>query len=483
MEKTLKEKTTSALIWSFIDKFGQQIIYLVTGIVLGRILSPHDYGLLGSLLFFIAISTVLIGSGYNRALINKKDVTPAELNALYLYCSGMGVLLYIVLFFAAPLIGLFFKQPSLVLYSRVLFLSIIFNSVIIIPGALLTMKMDLNGLAKANMFSLIPASIFAVLAVVNGYGVWALIIQNVLFAFFKAIFYNYYSKFKLSRSFNFKVLKDLLSFSSKVLIINLITTTFNNVYYILIGRFYGITQLGFYTQANKYQEIPTTIISQTFRSVSMPLLSGINDDEFRMKRVLSKMIQTIAFVGLPVMIGMILIAKPLFIVLITEKWLTSVPVFQILCVAGMFVIFNSVIEESVLSKGRSGALLVFEIIKRCILVLSIFLTIKFGLIALAIGWGISWFIALILTLYLSKRFLKYSIIDFIKDCFPYFIITLALCGIAYFISGFISNYLINICFCIAFVAPSYFIICRVFKLQAAIETYDWIGKKIKLYKR
>lgn len=479
MEKTLKEKTTTALIWSFIDKFGQQIIYLGTGIILGRTLDSKDYGVLGSLLFFIAISTILIGSGYNRALLNKKEVTKEDYNALFFYCTGVGALLYIILFFSAPLIGLFFDNNDLVLYSRVIFLSIIFTSFMIAPSTVLSKRMDLSGFAKANIFSLIPTSAITIYLALSGYGVWALIVQNVCFAFFKAIFYTYFAKWRPGLKCNFSILKENFSFSSKFLLSNLITTISNNIYYIIIGRVYGLSQLGFYTNANKYQEIPTTIISQTFKTVSMSLLSGINDDRERMKRVLSKMIQTIAFIGLPVMLGMILIAKPFYIVLITEKWLTSVSIFQILCVAGMFVIFNSVIEESILSKGKSGALLKLEIVKKSILVLSIFLSIDYGLNALAIGWGISWMFSLILTLILAKKTIGYSIIDFFKDCIGYFAIAFTLCTIAYLISRNIDNNYIFLAFCISFVGIFYLLLCHVFKLEAAVETYKWIGKKIK----
>ncbi|MEA4840507.1 MAG: lipopolysaccharide biosynthesis protein [Bacteroidales bacterium] len=479
MEKTLKEKTTSALIWSFIDKFGQQIIYIITGIVLGRILSPTDYGLLGYLLFFLAISTVLIGSGYNRALLNKSEIRQEELNALLYYCVGMGLVIYLILFFCAPLISQFYNKPSLTLYSRVIFLTIIFNSVMIIPAATLTKRMDLNGLAKANIFSLLPASILAVIAAIMGYGVWALIIQNVAFAALKALFYMYYCKWEPTKFCDFKILKELYSFSSRVLLINLITATFNNVYYLLIGRFYPTSQLGFYTQANKYQDIPTSLIRETFRSVSMSLLSEVSQDKERLKRILSKMIKTVAFVGFPVMFGFILIAKPLFIVLITKKWLPSVPLFQILCIAGICVIFTSVIEESILSKGKSGNLLTLEIIKRSIFIVLILFTLKHGLQALAIGWAISWFISLILSIILSKKIVGYSLFHFIKDCFPYFAISSVLCGIAYLISLPIQNNFLYIGVCIIFVGSLYLLACKIFKLDAAMDVILSLLKKIK----
>lgn len=475
--KTLKEKTTTALIWSFIDKFGQQIIYLVTGIVLARKLSPDDYGLVGILSVFIAISTILIGSGYGRALLNKAEIKQEELNIVFYYYIGIGIIIYILLFFCAPLISLFFKQPSLTLLSRVLFLSIIFISFSSIQDIVMLKKMDLKRWAKANFFSLLPASILAIIAVFNGMGVWALVIQTLFLSLFKVFFYWIYGGWRPTKSFRPQILKELFPFSSKILLTNLINAVFNNIYPIIIGRLYNTSQLGYYTQASKYQDIPAGLINNTFRSVSIPLLSGVNNDNERLKRVLSKIIKTIAFICFPVMLGMILIAKPMFIVLITEKWIQSVPIFKILCVSGVFLAINYVLQESILAKGHSGELLVVEILKKVILVALILVTINHGVIGLAIGWAISSFFTILLSIYLSNKILGYSIFDLIRDCFPYFAVSSVLCVIAYFLSFNIANNFFFLGFCIVFVGLFYVLACKFFKLEAFEEMFKWL--KIK----
>ena len=167
----------------------------------------------------------------------------------------------------------------------------------------------------------------------------------------------------------------------------------------------------------------------------------------------------------------------MFIVLITEKWLKSVPIFQILCFSGTAFILNYVLEESILAKGRSGVLLVIEIIKKVLFVLLIIITIKHGLIGLATGWAISSFLTLFLSLYLSKRIIDYSVLDLIKDCFPYFAISSVLCVIAYFISMPIVNNYLFLGFCISFVALLYIFACRIFKLEASEEMFSWMEKK------
>lgn len=477
MEKTLKEKTTSALIWSFIDKFGQQIIFLATGIVLGRKLSPDEYGLVGTLTFFIALSTIIIGSGYGRALINKADIKQEELSTVFFYNIGAGILLYLILFFCAPLISVFFKQPALTNLSRVLFVSILFISLTNVQDIYLLKKMDLNGMAKANILSLLPACIITAWAAFAGFGVWALVIQTVAMNFLKMIFYWYYSKWHPSLVFKLSILKEMFPFGIKVLLTNMINTIFNNIYFLLIGRIYNMTQLGYYTQANKYQEIPSNLISNTFRSVSTPLLSKLNNDNDRLKRVLSKLVKTIALTCFPILLGLILVSKPLFIVLITEKWLPSVPIFRILCVAGIFTVLNYVLQESILAKGKSGELLLVEIMKKVILVVLILITLNKGVLGLAIGWTVSAFLTLLLTIFLTNRIVRYSLVDLIKDCYPYFSLSLALCVTAYFLSLPITNNTVFLFTCISFVGVFYVLGCRLFKLEASEELFSWLEKK------
>lgn len=477
MAKTLKEKTTSALLWSFIDKFGQQVIYMITGIILARKLTPNDYGLIGVLTVFIAISTILIGSGYGRALMNRPQLKQEELNTVFYYYIVLGLFLYVLLYFCAPLIGSFFNQPILIDLSRVLFLSIIFYSLSYIQDVVLSKKMDFKVMTKVNFFSLLPASILAIIAVMKGFGVWALVIQPLMMSFFKVFINWHYCSYRPTRSFNPKLLKEMFPFSSKVLLTNLITTIFNNIYPVIIGRFYSTGQLGYYTQASKYQDIPTTLINNTFRSVSMPLLSGVNDDSERLKRILSKLIKTVAFISFPTLLGLILVARPLFIVLITDKWLTSVPIFQILCISGVFLSFNFVLQESILAKGHSGELLIVEILKKVILVLLIIITFNHGIIGLAGGWAVSSFFTLLLSLLLAKKIVGYTIIDFIKDCLPYFSIAFILCSIAYFLSMNIENNFLFLGFCILFVGILYLLISKILKLETIEELFSWLKMK------
>lgn len=476
MERTLKQKTTTALVWSFIDKFGQQILYFATGIILGRALTSSDYGLVGSLMFFSAVSIAIIGSGYGRAIINQKKASQDELQTIFLYNIGTSLLFYLVLFFAAPLIASFFRQPELVVLSRVLFLSIPLNALFVVQEIVLNLRMDLNSSAKANIFALIPTSILAATAALMGLGVWALVIQTVSLSAFKVVFCWKYGKFRPGGSFKRKILKDLFPFGSRVMFTNLINAAFTNIYSLIIGRYYNVTQLGFFNFASKYQDIPSGLISNTFRSVSVPLLSQLNEEDDRLRRILGKLMRTVAFVGFPIMLGVVLIAKPFIVFLVTDKWLASVPIFQILCFSGIFTAFNVVLQESVLAKGRSKAVLYVEILKKVVLVGMILLTIDKGVTGLAIGLVISSFVAMLLSLLLSGKIVGYTLWQMIKDCFPYFILSSTLCILAYFLTRSIESNLLQLTTCIVFVGPLYVGIGRFFKFEEMMEVWGWVMK-------
>lgn len=483
MEKTLKQKTTTALVWSFVDKFGQQLLYFATGIILARKLFDNDYGLFGELAFFSAVSVAIIGSGYGRAIINQKKASQDELQTIFLYNIFTSLFFYVLLFLAAPLIADFFGQPELILLSRVLFLSIPLNALFVVQDIVINLRMDLNATAKTNIYSLIPTSILAAGAALMGFGVWSLVVQALSLSIFKVFFCWKYGGFRPGGTFRKKVLKDLYPFGSRVMFTYLINAVFNNIYSLVIGRFYNAGQLGIYSFANKYQDIPTGLISNTFRAVSVPLLSQLNEENDRLKRILGKLIRTVSFVSFPVMLGVILIAKPLFIFLVTSKWLPSVPIFQILCLSGIFTAFISVLQESVLAKGSSKAVLYVEILKKIVLVGLILLTINKGIIGLAIGFAVSSLVALILSLLLSGKIIGYTLWHFIKDCAPYLALSSILCAAAYFLMLPFESNLLKLLVSISFVGTFYILFTRLFKLEAMMEVWGWGLKMINQRKK
>lgn len=478
-ESTLKQTTTVSLFWSFIDKFGQQLINLGTSIVLMRILDPSEYGLIGALAVFIAFSGLLIDSGFTRALLNRKTISPEEYSTVFYFNLGFSLLLYLILFAAAPLIARLFHEPRLEPVSRILFLSLVINAGGIIQQTLLTRKADFKGMTRVNLAALLIAATVAIVMAVKGYGVWALVVQTLLYTFFRSLFLWLYSRWIPLRVFSLRLLRSFSGLSNKLLLTSLINAVFNNIYPSIIAFFYpnAMKQVGYYSQASKYQEIPFGILSNTFRSVSMLILPGINDQTERLKRVVSKMMKSLAFLSFPIGFLMLLIAEPTFTLLFREKWLPAVPYFQVLTLAGVVSPFAFVLNELFIAREKAHYFLGVEIIRRLILVLLIALLFRYGIMGLAFSWVVYTYITLFISIMLSRKLIHYALADFARDVLPYALAALASVAAGYFLTRQIEGDLLFLVVNLVFTGLLYLLLCYLFKLEMTREIKEWISTK------
>ncbi len=476
-DTTLKKRTITALFWSFIDKFGQKIIFLISSVFLMRLLDTSDYGIMGSLLIFVAFSSLLIDSGFGRALLNRKEISALEYSTVFYFNLAISLVLYLALFFSAPLIAQLFNEPLLIPVSRVLFLSLIFNGFSLIQMVIFTKASDFKTQTKANTSALVISTSIALIMAWQGLGVWALVAQNVVYAFFRSVFLWLYSNWRPERLFSLAKLKTFFAFSNKLLASGTIGAVFNNIYPSIIAMFYPMQQVGFYTQAFKYQDTPFAVLSDTFRSVAMLILSEINDQTKRLRRVVAKLIKSIAFLSFPVASILILIAEPLFVTLFGEKWLPSVPYFQILCVGGAVSPFTFILNELFIAKERADFFLSVEIVKRLILIGLIIAFFKQGITGLAVSWVVYMYITLIISLFLSKKLVAYSLWSFIKDVAPYLSISFASVMAAYFASTYISNVIFSMLTAIVVMGIVYLSLCRISNLEMTVELKQFVGSK------
>jgi O-antigen/teichoic acid export membrane protein len=468
----LKKKTTLSLFWAFLDRFGETLIYLISSIVLMNIVEPSEYGLIGVLMIFIVISRLLADSGFGRALLNRKTLSETELSSVFFFNIGLSLLLYFLFSLCAPLIAGLFSAPRLVPISKILFLGFVFHSFGIIHQTLLTKNADFRGLTKVNTPALLVAAIIAIVLALNGFGVWALVAQSVIYAFLRTCFLWIYSTWRPTVSFSLKVLQSFFAFSSKLLLSGFIGAFFNNIYPSLIAIFYpgnSMNQVGYFSQANKYQDIPFGVISNTFRIVSMVILSEINREIERLKRVVSKTMKSIAFLVFPVGLYMILAAQPAFNLLFGEKWNPAVPYFQVLVLAGMLSPFTFILNELFIARERADFFLGVEIVKRAILVLLIIALFRYSIMGLAVSWVIYTFITLIISLILSRKLIEYAPIDFLKDASPYLLISLVSAALGYVSTLHISHNLLFLLMSGAVVFGSYWLICKIAKLEMTKE--------------
>lgn len=425
MKEDLKGKTTKALVWSSADKVGQQVFYLVAGIILARQLSPTDYGKVGVLTIFIALSGILIDSGFSSALIRKKGATQADYSTVFYLNIAISCLLYALLYAAAPFIAAFFNVPDLTLICRVLFLVIPMNALSLIQQTLLFKHFKLSVNARVNLWALGLASVAAVVMAYCGMGVWSLVTQTLGLAVLRALFFWTFNDWRPQWVFRMASLREFFGYSSNLVVSGIINNVFNKIYPIIIGKFYGMTQTGYYTQADKYQDIASALIGNIFRSVAFPVFSTVQDDLQRLKRICRKNVRAIAFFIFPIMLLMVVVSYPLILLVLKAQWLPSVPYFRLLCLSGICSPFIILFYDLFNSLGYSRLNLQLEIGKKAYLFIGIALFYSTGIMYL-IGWWVSYSVlSLVASIFFARRFIGYGYGECLKDILPYLLLALA----------------------------------------------------------
>ncbi len=430
MTHTLKKKTTSALVWNGIDKAGFQVVALLVGIITARLLSPKDFGLIGALAIFTMLSNILVESGFTAALIRRKNNTSAEYTALLYFHVALSVLIYLILFFCAPLIAAYFRMPELLCLSRVLFLAIIFNSFGIVQNIILSKELAFRPMMFANIISAIVSGIVTVVMVLYGFEYWALVWQQLLQVGLKALLLWVFSSWRPVRQTDFKVIKEVFSFSVFLLFTSFVNAVVKNIYNLIIGRMYTVQDLGYYTQANKFQQIPSQVITQTQSGVAYPVLSHLNEDPERQRNYFRKIIRITAFLIFPVMIGLFALAEELVTIVLTDKWLPAVPYFRILIVAAIVAPFHTLNLNALTVRGFSRINFRLEMLRNGLIILSLFMGLG-SINQMLIGFSIANLLSLLIDLIVVQVKLKYPLMEQLKDIAPYAVISIGILLIVY----------------------------------------------------
>ncbi len=435
---TLKQKAINGILWNASDRLSQQSIRFVILIILARLLLPEEFGLIGMLAIFMAMAQSLIDSGFGQALIQKKDANQVDFSSVFYLNLVLGFIMFLLIYAAAPLIAHFFNEPQLINISRFMGLIFIFHSLSLIQTTFLIKNIDFKTQTKVGIVTVTISGIIGIILAYKGFGIWSLAVQNVSMVFFRSLMLWILSKWRPAFMFNMKSIKSLFSFGSKLLVSGLLSQFFENIYYLIVGKAFDARTLGYYNQANRFQQYPSQNMTSIVENVTFPVFVQIQDDNNRLKRGFRKALKTLAYFNFPLMIGLIAIAKPLFGFLLTEKWLPAVPYFQLLCVIGVFYPIQSLNLNILKVKGRSDLLLKLEIIKKGIIIIAIAVCLPFGILALIIGQVIVTFIAYFINTYYSERFIGYGTKKQIIDIMPYLFISI-LMGLTVWVIGEIIN--------------------------------------------
>ncbi len=418
MGDNLKKNMMGALAWSSINIVGTQFIQLIVGIILARILVPEDFGTIGVLFIFIGLSTVLIDGGFGQGLIRKQDTTEKDLSTIFYLNFLMSIALYTIMYFGAPFISIFFAIPELTTISRVLFLSVILFSFYFIQQVQLYKKHDYKSLAIINIVSIGFSGTLSAILALKGFGVWALVVQQLVFHIAKALLFPFFLRWKPIKAFTLNTIKELWSFSVNLLGQTMLNVIFNNIYILIIGKFYPIQQVGYFTQANKYSETVNTATQSILFSGTFPVFAQIQDDQPRLLRVYRRLATSISLVTFPIVFFLIVTAYPLFITVFTDKWIFSVLFFQTLILANIFTPLYTININILNVRGESKQTLKLEIFKKTMIVLSIICCFSFGIEIMLIGLLISNFLAYGGSMVLLKKsinhYFRHQILDFSK---------------------------------------------------------------------
>ncbi len=419
-------------MWNGVDKFFFQFVALIVGIITARFLSPQDFGFIGALAVFTMLSNILVESGFTSALIRRDGNIDNDYSAIFFVNILIAVVIYLILFFSAPYIALFFRMPELCSLSRFLFLSIIINSFGIVQNIILSKSLSFKVISLADLTSALVSGVVTVLMVMNGFGYWALAWQILLQNIVRVAFLWTASSWRVSFHPSFGVIKEVFSFSSFMLFSSFINTVVKNIYSVIIGRLFNPAMLGFYSQANKYQQIPSTVIQSTISGVAYPVLSNLKDDETRQLMYLRKIVRIAACVIFPVMFGLAALMAPLVSILLTDKWLPAVPYFQIMVPVAVVLPFHALNTNLVLIRGFSKTNLLLEAVKNGLILLSVFAVYALASFTSCIEMDINWLLiffsvanilSYLFDMFMSQRLAGYRVISQLKDILPYFLVS------------------------------------------------------------
>jgi len=479
---SLRKRTVSGLIWTFTQQFSVQGINVITGIVLARLLLPSDFGLIGMLAVFIAIGNTLMDGGMTSSLIRTKDADNGDYSTVFFINLIFSISLYILLFFSAPLIADFYHQPVLTQVVRLYTLSFIIRAFVGVQTTKLTKEMRF----KVQMLMQIPSTIIGgvtgIVLAYKGFGVWSLVwmnlVQTTLFTIQHWIFSGWVPGMIIDR----EKLKFHFRFGYKLTFSGIIDTIYTNAYKIIIGKYFSAAELGYYTQAKDLQSLPVTNISTALNKVTYPLFASIQDDDVRLRDVYQKLLRQVIFWVAPLMIMGMVVAEPLFQLVLTPKWLPAVPYFQILCITGILYPFH-VYNLNILNvKGRSDLFLKLEIIKKAFITVGIAVSFFFGIYGLLIFQVIASVFAFGVNTWYSGRFINFTALDQIKEVSPGILLATLAGVVTWSLNSFMVQETINssgiiLCILLLTYITIYGMLVRIFKVKALFEFKQLILKR------
>ncbi|MBR3452529.1 MAG: lipopolysaccharide biosynthesis protein, partial [Muribaculaceae bacterium] len=475
--QNLKQKTAQGLFWSFLSSGGMQLLNLIIGIFLARLLSPGEYGIVGMLAIFTLLANNLQESGFGVALVNIKDIKHNDYNAVFWFNVGMSLLLYAILFCCAPLIAAFFHQPCLVSLSRFVFLGFIIASLCISPNAMLVRGLKMKEKAITSLSALIVSGTVAVIMAIKGFSYWSLATQQILYNVVICFGRFYYTRWCPTLKVDFTPVRQMFSFSYKVLITAVLTTINNNVLTVIFGRLFPAQAVGNFTQANKWNTMANQMVTNTMAQVAQPVFTQVTDDKERQRRVFGKMLRFTAFLAFPALFGLALVAPQVILLAIGDKWVDSIPLLQILCISGAFIPLYTVYQNLFLSQGKSDTYMWLSIGQIAIMLTAVLACHAMGIRTMVIAFACINILWLLAWQVFAYRLIGYRLFSMLRDLLPFMLIALAVMALTYLVTLHISNMLMLLVSRVLIAAALYFMAMKLLRARILEDCIEFIRSK------
>ena len=478
-ESNMKSKVLSGLFWKIMENGGTQGIQFVVSIVLAKLLTPEEYGIVGLITIFITIANVFVQNGFNTALIQKKSADDTDFSSVFYLSLGVAGIMYAILFAAAPLIADFYEEPELVMIVRVLSAVLFFGAVTSVQNAAVARRMEFRGLFFATLAAVIISGALSIGMAYKGMGVWALVGQQLSYYFFLMLVLFRTVSWKPKLLFSIERVKTLFSFGWKLLCSSLLDTVYNNIYGLVIGKAYNNEMLGYYNRGDQFPKLITNNLGVAIQSVMLPAFSANQSDKQKVKTMVRRSIVTSSFTILPMMAGLIAVAKPMVLVLLGEKWLPCVPFLQLMCVAYSFWPIHIANLQAINAMGRSDTFLKLEIIKKSVGVIGLLIGIRFNVYILVILKAVIDFICTFINAWPNKKLLDYSIIEQWKDILPSMAISMVMGVLVYALQFIVPGALLTLVVQILAGGIIYIGLAWIFRLESFRYLLDIVSSKLR----
>lgn len=477
MEESLKNKTVKGIVWSSIERFSVQGIQFLVMIVMARLLTPKDYGLVGMVAIFIAVAQSLVDSGFSQALIRKQNRTETDNSTVFYFNIVVGILLYLVLFAIAPLVAIFYDSPELTALMRVVCLSVVFNSFVVVQRALLTVNIDFKTQAKASLTAAVVSGVIGIGMAYSGFSYWSIVAQQLVNLGLNTLLLWIFTRWRPRWIYSWGSFRELFTFGSKLMVSGLLDVVYRNMYLLVIGKVFTASSLGYYTRANQFAEFPSSNLTGIMQRVTYPVLCQIQDDDERLAQIYRRFLRLSAFLIFPLLVGLSAVAEPFVLLLLKEQWLFAATLLQIICFAMMWYPIHAINLNLLQVKGRSDLFLRLEIIKKAIAVLILCVTIPMGLIVMCVGQILSSLIALIINTNYTGKLIQVGFLRQMRDLLPTLLLSLSMWGVVYGITSCLSGIILQLIVGIIAGMVYYIALSALFHFPELKELYSIIRRK------